>query len=72
MPYETFLYYSPELMVLLFIGAVTLGLIIGYFLWGTKRPQALDKQQQAAELQERYDALLVESRELRDEIRMVG
>ena len=72
MPYETFVYYSPELMVALFLAAVIVGVLLGYYLWGTKRTQALAKAQQAAELQERYDALLVESRGLRDEIRMVG
>lgn len=72
MPYKTLVYYAPELMIVLFITAVILGLVVGYFLWGTKRASVLDKEQQAAELQERFDALQVESRELRDEIRMVG
>ena len=72
MPYETLVYYASELMIALFIAAVILGLVIGYFLWGAKRVSALDKEQQAAELHERFDALQVECRELRDEIRMVG
>ena len=72
MPYETHVYYASNLMIALFVAAVILGLVIGYFLWGAKRVSALDKEQQAAELQERLDALRVEGRELRDEIRMVG
>ena len=72
MPYETHVYDASNLMIALFVAAVILGLVIGYFLWGAKRVSVLDKEQQAAELQERLDALQVEGRELRDEIRMVG
>ena len=72
MPYDFLLYYSPELMAILFIAAVILGVIIGYFLWGSKREAALAKEQQVSELRQRLDGLLNDGTALRHAIRMIN